>query len=278
MSMLFLESLPNSKICSLIKNLSNLSMKKYLLLLYSLLISSCLFSQNTQGRVTYTQVIDYKNMPNQMTKDSCVLYFQAQKAVFIERPQIKTPQTTSKTVELKEANFKMKANSIEYSTHFYKLSDKKKIYQECYDEKKPYYLDDVMPDFNWTITSETKNIGGYDCAKAISNNFRGRIYEAWFTYLIPSSAGPWKLGGLPGLILEASDQTGEIKFMFTSLQIPNQEKVNYEVPQGVEFKNWEEHKKYVQKKINEAFKVFEAIGGKIDEGSEKMNGIESFDY
>ncbi len=251
----------------------------FILALYSLYCSQHYsYCQNTQGRVTYNMVIDFKNTPNQATTDSCVLYFQAQKAVFIEKPQIKTPQTTSKTIEVKELNFKMEVNSTEHSTRFYKLLDKKKIYHECYDEKQPYYLEDTMPDFAWTITSEVRNIGGYDCVKAISNDFRGRIYEAWFTYLIPNSAGPWKLGGLPGLILEASDQKGEVKFQFTSLQIPNQDKVNYEVPKGATFKNWEEHKQYVTKIINEKFKYFESISGMSSEAEKKFNSVESFDY
>ena len=34
-----------------------------------------------------------------------------------------------------------------------------------------------------------------------TTHFRGREWKVWFSEEIPLSLGPWKLGGLPGLIL-----------------------------------------------------------------------------
>jgi len=45
-----------------------------------------------------------------------------------------------------------------------------------------------------------KRFGQYDCRRAIGK-FRGREYEVWYTTDIPIPGGPFKLGGLPGLIL-----------------------------------------------------------------------------
>jgi len=72
------------------------------------------------------------------------------------------------------------------------------------------YLDNVLvyeeelPNIKWDISDENIEIAGYKCQKAEAY-FRGRKYIAWFSLDIPSSAGPWKLGGLPGLILKAYD-------------------------------------------------------------------------
>ncbi len=65
-------------------------------------------------------------------------------------------------------------------------------------------VSDLYPDLNWVITTETKKIAGFRCAKA-TTTYRGRTWLAWFTTDIAVSYGPWKLLGLPGLILEAYD-------------------------------------------------------------------------
>lgn len=68
----------------------------------------------------------------------------------------------------------------------------------------------------WTIHPETLTILSYPCQRATCN-FRGRDYEAWFTMDIPRSDGPWKLHGLPGLILRARDIRGHYIFESTGI-------------------------------------------------------------
>jgi hypothetical protein len=74
-----------------------------------------------------------------------------------------------------------------------------------------YYLKEEIPKIDWQFKDSSKKIGGYTCQKAAAY-FRGRYYTAWFTPQIPLPYGPWKLNGLPGLILQASDSTGKIYF------------------------------------------------------------------
>ena len=57
---------------------------------------------------------------------------------------------------------------------------------------------------DWVIQNDTETVAGYLCQKATCN-FRGRNYEAWFALDIPINNGPWKFGGLPGLILKIYD-------------------------------------------------------------------------
>lgn len=76
-----------------------------------------------------------------------------------------------------------------------------------------YILTGSFPQQDWQIEEDTKVIDGYTCQKA-TTNFGGRNYEAWFCADIPMSYGPWKLHGLPGLILSAKDEKGEVVFEY----------------------------------------------------------------
>ncbi|MBQ8071554.1 MAG: GLPGLI family protein [Bacteroidales bacterium] len=75
-----------------------------------------------------------------------------------------------------------------------------------------YEYTETLPAITWKMLEGSKTICGYTCHKA-EGYFRGRTYEVWFTEEIPSSAGPWKLSGLPGAILSASDFSGECSFI-----------------------------------------------------------------
>ncbi len=74
----------------------------------------------------------------------------------------------------------------------------------------------------WTLLPDTMTILSYPCRKAICH-FKGRNYEAWYTPEIPKSEGPWKLCGLPGLILKAQDSQGHYTFTGTGIEL-NREK------------------------------------------------------
>lgn len=69
---------------------------------------------------------------------------------------------------------------------------KKFIYSEPIVEKK------------WQLEEGGTTILGYNCRKA-SCTFRQRSWNVWYAEDIPISEGPWKLDGLPGMILKAVD-------------------------------------------------------------------------
>ncbi|MDL2239137.1 GLPGLI family protein [Bacteroidales bacterium OttesenSCG-928-K22] len=69
----------------------------------------------------------------------------------------------------------------------------------------------------WTITTDTLSIALYLCIKATCN-YRGRNWEVWFTPSVPINAGPWKLSGLPGLILKASDDRQHYVFVCSGIE------------------------------------------------------------
>ena len=70
---------------------------------------------------------------------------------------------------------------------------------------------------NWTLSEDTMTIGGYLC-KTASCELRGRQWTVHYSEDIPTTAGPWKLCGLPGLILDAVDNSGIHRFTLSDIQ------------------------------------------------------------
>ena len=75
------------------------------------------------------------------------------------------------------------------------------------------YEEDVEPQ-EWILGDSVRSILGYECRLA-ECDYRGRHWIAWYAPEIAVSEGPWKLGGLPGLILEAYDTKRH--YVFTAL-------------------------------------------------------------
>lgn len=73
------------------------------------------------------------------------------------------------------------------------------------------------PEIVWTLTDDTLTVGGYYCQTAMATH-RGVAWTVCYTEDIPTSAGPWKLCGLPGLILKAETNDGIHRFTLASLQ------------------------------------------------------------
>ena len=79
------------------------------------------------------------------------------------------------------------------------------------------YYDEPYPDQQWTLTQDTATINGYHCQKATCH-FHGRDFEAWFTPEVPVKYGPWKFGGLPGLIVKVYDTDHLYTFECTNVE------------------------------------------------------------
>lgn len=92
-----------------------------------------------------------------------------------------------------------------------KLTHTEKVYKDWlrYEED--------MPAFDWQLTDSVKDILGYECRQA-KTSFRGREWTAYYTEEIPVMDGPWKLHGLPGLILEAHDAKSHYAFICTGIK------------------------------------------------------------
>lgn len=80
-----------------------------------------------------------------------------------------------------------------------------------------YLIEEPMPAINWKIENDTASFGGLHCQKA-TTHFKGRNYIAWFCPDLPFHGGPWKLNGLPGVIVDAHDTKNEVVFKFDGVE------------------------------------------------------------
>lgn len=90
------------------------------------------------------------------------------------------------------------------------LEEQKRIITSNFSYLFTYY-DEIRQLPKWSIEPQTKEISGYKCQKA-STHYMGRDWIVYFTTEIPINQGPWKLWGLPGLIIEAEDKNNFFKF------------------------------------------------------------------
>ena len=79
-------------------------------------------------------------------------------------------------------------------------------------------MEEEMEVPEWTLVPDSvKEILGYTCQLA-TTQFKGRKWSAWYTEDIPLDCGPWKLCGLPGLILSAYDSQRQFIFEGAGLE------------------------------------------------------------
>lgn len=122
-----------------------------------------------------------------------------------------------------------------------------------------FRYEEEIPDFGWELTDSVKTILGYEC-KGARCTFRGRDWTVYYAEDIPVMEGPWKLCGLPGLIMEAQADGDEYRFVCIGIRNNSTRPITlYDVP----YNNASRLKFYDAKHrydIN-PYAYFEATGG-----------------
>jgi GLPGLI family protein len=95
---------------------------------------------------------------------------------------------------------------------------------------KTYIVEDSIRYQGWKIKNDLKEVAGYLCMNAVwQDTIKDQQIEVWFALDLPVSCGPERLGGLPGVILEANINNGalhivadkiEPKLLTTELNLP----------------------------------------------------------
>lgn len=164
------------------------------------------------GKVTYMQIT--KNPLAKHKNGETILLFNRTKSLYIH-----TSYPKGYTSYQSELGIDVHDNGDPEGFPIYKMHIEKQIYYKTHTtiDKKKVVVRDTLGKIDWKILPEYKTLGRFKCQKAIGD-FRGRTYEVWFSSEIPIPSGPHKLGGLPGLILEAQTLDGYVQFLFVNME------------------------------------------------------------
>lgn len=155
------------------------------------------------------------------------VYSNASLENFAKEERRKAEQTTSGPIRSVQGGPIAMVSSAEMNSDYYfQIPSKKQLIRYANLGIQDYKMEMGLPDFKWVIETDTRTIGNFSCQKAVGK-YAGRQWIAWFTAELPFQSGPWKLGGLPGLILEARDAKNEVQFNFKEL-FKNTEQGNIE--------------------------------------------------
>ena len=183
------------------------------------IIALALFIQNVSAqtnRFVYqvTMKPDAENKTDIKTENA-YLDISPEKSVFYSENRIKRDSIMQKAFQGGGGRGSINRDQMEsLRTNINYSVEKDKTNQKTYFKDRIgrdiYSYEEDRP-LNWKIESETRKIGEYKVQKA-ETDFGGRKWTAWFTTDLPYQDGPYKFGGLPGLIVKVEDDKGEYSF------------------------------------------------------------------
>lgn len=205
-------------------------MKKLLSILTSIAFTTQAFAQQTDKalarvKYTFTHVID-TTKKDQPTVENMLLVVGKNASVYTSFDKLTASLNMQKQLQEQVKNqagggsmtltLKSEKKGPVTETDYFYFAKEQKVFtkERVYNN---YLIEEEAPEINWKITKDTTSFSDIACQKA-TTNFRGREWVAWFAPSIPFQSGPWKLNGLPGLIISAHDVKNEVKFDFNGLE------------------------------------------------------------
>lgn len=212
---------------------------------FLLMIANPLLAQINQSKVSY---ICSTKLSNGSAHDGLnTLYFTQGKGLFIHNDYPKE----NKYLDRGNATIYI-VGDPEGLPVFMNLDKKYLYYKTTYGlTAGAFIIKENLQNIKWEIQTETKKIERFNCIKAVGE-FGGRIYDVWFTPDIPVSLGPYKLWGLPGMILEAKSRDGRVSYEFKEYESPISNKVKLEKPTIGQEVTWEELKTHIINRLLKA--------------------------
>lgn len=223
-----------------------------------------------------------------MFEKTFVLNFDRSSSVYKEEEKLDTPGGQG------AGGMRMMSSMMGGGGTFYKNVKQKTYSVDKEFMGKEFLIQDSLPQLQWKMESETKQIGGYMCYKATASkpvnmsdfrNFRPKddkkeekkeaekktnfidafevpkeiIITAWYAPEIPVNQGPENYWGLPGLILEVSD--GKTVILCSKVVMNAKEKAEIKAPKAGKIVTQKEYDDIVLKKMEELKEMGAGPGG-----------------
>ena len=258
------------------------------------LISFALNAQNFSGKAIYKtsrkSMISFDNEKNpgisdemqkqlqariqKMNQKTFILNFDKKTSTYKEDVQLDAPNPKVGGAGVMVMSFGGSGNG---SVYFKNINEKRFVNQTEIMGKR-FLVKDSLPNYQWELSTETKNIGNYTCYKATftrevedikmvfedGESKEDKIKKtvtttAWYTPQVPVSNGPDNYQGLPGLILEIND--GERLIVCTEIILNPSEKIEVKAPEKGEIVSQEAYNKIQEEKTKELMDRFKGRNG-----------------
>jgi GLPGLI family protein len=228
-----------------------------------------------------------------MFEKTFILNFDKSTSIYKEEEKLDSPGQN-------QGGFRMMTSMMGGGGTYFKNIKEKKYTVDKEFMGKEFLVKDSLKIYNWQMTGETRQIGGYNCFKAIAivptnpsdfRNFRMKKNDeekkeevktdekekktnfmdgfempkeititAWYTPEIPVSQGPEGYWGLPGLILEIND--GKTTILCSKIVLNPKDKVEIKAPTTGKEISQKEYDETVMKKMEELREMGAGQGGR----------------
>ncbi|MEN8777506.1 MAG: GLPGLI family protein [Polaribacter sp.] len=204
--------------------------------------STIKFGENQKG-ITDKMQEELKKRMQKMNQKTFILEFDKISSIYKEDVKLESPNPMGARSGVMVMSFGGSGSDAVY----YKNIKENRFSNKTAIMGKPFLVKDKLKQYNWELSSETKNIGMYTCYKATFTEevenvkismINGESKEtktteiitttAWYTTQVPISNGPKNYQGLPGLILEIND--GNNLIVCTEIVLNPEKKVVIEEP------------------------------------------------
>jgi GLPGLI family protein len=204
-------------------------MKKINYLFLFLLITGYLSAQEnplasgTSGTIVYEQTVkleiklegesaQFANMIPKERKSQKVLYFNPEASLYENKAQEEDQTLKSETggavmIKMMEPDNKVYTN----------LTANRQIEKREFMTRE-FLIETELNSSAWKLTGNQKVILNYPCQEAVKDSKEGKVI-AWFTPVIPVSAGPGIYNGLPGLVLAVDVNEGKQTLNIISINL-----------------------------------------------------------